>query len=111
MYLEGGLVHLEDLVRRDAQMDVRTASHGTARAMSVLRARQLAQRREGGWLLTSSGIEALRGRRSTQAEPGRERLELVYEIDWDEEERLDAWREILKQTEGLPALVAGGCRL
>jgi hypothetical protein len=87
-------------------MDVRTATHGTARAMSVLRARRLVQRREGSWLLTSSGIEALRGGRSAPAEPGRERPELVYEIDWDEEERLDEWRELVTQTEGMPAPVS-----
>src|SRR3712207_5867739 len=34
LYLEGELVHLEDLVLRDACMDVRAASHGTARAMA-----------------------------------------------------------------------------
>lgn len=106
LYLDGELVHLEDLVLRDAHMDVRTATHGTTRAMSVLRARRLAQRREGDWLLTSAGIEALRGGRPAPTELARERPELVYEIDWDEDERLDAWRAVVKQTEGMPALVA-----
>jgi hypothetical protein len=106
LYLEGELVHLEDLVLRDARMDVRAASHGTARAMAVLRARRLAERREAGWLLTGSGLDTLRGGRAAPAEPGRERPELVYEIDWDEDERLEAWREIVRQTDERPALVA-----
>src|SRR5688500_11703974 len=38
LYLDGELVHLEDLVLRDAHMDVRAPSHGTTRAMFVLRA-------------------------------------------------------------------------
>src|SRR3954468_6928773 len=37
LWLEGDLVHLEDLVLRDAGMDVRMAADGTNRAMSVLR--------------------------------------------------------------------------
>ena len=106
LYLDGELVHLEDLVLRDAHMDVRTATHATARAMSVLRARRLAQRREGAWLLTSAGIEALRGGRSVTSNPSRDKPELVYEIDWDEEERLEEWREVVTQTASLPALVA-----
>jgi len=106
LYLDGELVHLEDLVLRDAHMDVRTATHGTTRAMSVLRARRLAQRREGNWLLTASGIDALRGGRLGPGDASRDKPELVYEIDWDEEERLEEWREIVKQTEGLPALVS-----
>src|SRR4028119_960513 len=67
LYLDGELVHLEDLVLLDAHMDVRTATYGTARAMSVLRARRLAQRREGSRLLTPSGIERAREGRSGRA--------------------------------------------
>ncbi len=84
-------MYLEDLVLRDPHMAVRAASPYTARTMSVLRARRPAQRREASWLLSSSGIKALRGGRTSPGEPGRERPELVYEIGWDEEERLDEW--------------------
>ena len=105
IYLEGELVHLEDLVLRDAHMDVRTASHGAARIMAVLRARRLAAQREGRWLLTSSGIGTLSGGRSAPAKPRRERLGLVYEINWDAEERLDERRAVLTQTEEMPVLV------
>ena len=101
--LEGELVPLEDLVLRDAAMDVRTATHATTRALAVLRARRVAARRDGAWILSSAGIATLRGGRS---DPRRPRPELVYEVDWDEEARLAEWQALVRQTEGLPALVA-----
>ena len=52
------------------------------------------------------GHDMLRGGRSASAALGRERPELVYEIDWNEEERLDEWREVLTRTEKMPGLVA-----
>src|SRR3954468_22422786 len=107
--LEGDLVHLEDLVLRDAGMDVRMAADGTNRAMSVLRARRLVARRGGAWALSFSGLDALRRRRTGSDHPvtsPRERSDLVYDRDWDEEERLAEWQELVKGTDKLPALVA-----
>src|SRR3954470_12157144 len=120
LWLEGDLVHLEDLVLRDAGMDVRMAADGTNRAMSVLRARRLVARRGGAWALSSVGLDALRGRRTGSDHPvtsPRERSDLVYDRDWDEEERLAEWQDVVKKTDKLPALVAAAiafdawCRL
>ncbi len=92
---------------RDAHMDERTASHGTACAIAVLRARHLARRRDASELLSSSGIQKLRGGRSVPAELGRERPEPVHEINSDEEGRRGEWRKApVAQTEGSPDLVA-----
>src|SRR3954463_4310870 len=109
LWLQGALVHLEDLVLRDAGMDVRMAADGTNRAMTVLRARRLMARRGGAWALSFSGLDALRGRRTGSDHPvtsPRERSDLVYDRDWDEEERLAEWRDVVKATDKLPALVA-----
>jgi hypothetical protein len=48
---------------------------------------------------------------------GRERSDLVYDRDWDEEERLAEWQDVVKETDMLPTLVAAAiafdawCRL
>ena len=109
LWLEGDLVHLEDLVLRDAAMDVRTAMDATNRALSVLRARRLVGRRGGAWALSSGGLDTVRGRRAGSGDPvtpARERSELVYDRDWDDEERLAEWRDVLNGTDKLPTLVA-----
>src|SRR4051812_12891762 len=105
----GETVHLEDLVLRDAAMDVRIAVDGTNRAMSVLRARRLVARRGGAWALSAGGLDTVRGGRTgsgNSVPAARERSELVYDRNWDEEERLAEWRDVVKATDKLPALVA-----
>ena len=102
---------LEDLVLRDAAMDVRTAVDGTNRAMSVLRARRLVVRRGGAWRGRSppAGLDTVRGRRTgsgNSVPAARERSELVYDRDWDEEERLAEWQEMVNGTDKLPTLAA-----
>ncbi len=106
LYLDDALVHTEDLVLREAGMDVRAATHEATRAMAVLWARRLAHKREGRCLPTTAGTDALRAGRSSVADPHPNRPELVYKIAWAEDERLEEWRAILTETERLPALVA-----
>ena len=48
LWLEGELVHLEDLVLHDAHMDVRTPTHELTRAHAVLRARRQIFRQRAG---------------------------------------------------------------
>src|SRR3954451_16360133 len=101
-------------------MDVRMAADGTNRAMTVLRARRLVARRRGAWALSAGGLDALRRRRTGSDHPvtsPRERSDLVYDRDWDEEERLAEWQDVVKETDMLPTLVAAAiafdawCRL
>jgi hypothetical protein len=75
----------------------------------VLRARRLVARRGGAWALSAGGLDTVRGRRTGSGAPAvstRERSELVYDRDWDEEERLAEWQELVKGTDKLPTLVA-----
>ncbi len=107
LWLAGELVHLEDLVLREAAMDIRVATHALTCAAGVLHACHLAARRDPAWALSGEGINALRDRRITApAQDLHERPSLVYDLDWNEDEWLGAWKQVLEQGRGLPALVA-----
>lgn len=43
--------------------------------------------------------------------PPRERDQLLYDLDWDEGERLGAWRRVLHDSRGLPPLLAAALAL
>ncbi len=172
LWLEGELVHLDDLVLHDAGMDIRAPTHELTRAHAVLRARRRIAGAKPDWALSAGGLAGLRGRggqadqeagvgdrkgggdeafepedvdgEADQAEPFHitptderlvdvfaavdaaiaqadrtlagetndrrlkrpERDPLVYDLDWDEDERLDAWRAVVDQTRNLPPALA-----
>ncbi|MBJ7405186.1 MAG: DUF1612 and helix-turn-helix domain-containing protein [Bradyrhizobium sp.] len=170
LWLEGELVHLEDLVLHDAGMDIRAPTHELTRARAVLRARRRIDREKPDWALSPAGLAALRGLDGTsdmegaggeQEEGGAgdcdakdagdgleaalelaanddrlsealaavdaamaktdralasdspsqfryatDRDPLVYDIDWDEDDRLDAWRASLDEARSLPPTLA-----
>ncbi|WP_292271588.1 RHE_PE00001 family protein, partial [Mesorhizobium sp.] len=62
IWVEGELVHLEDLVLHDAHMDVRAPTHELTRAHAVLRARRQILARAPGWALGREGLRQLTGR-------------------------------------------------
>ncbi|SJM33617.1 RHE_PE00001 family protein [Mesorhizobium delmotii] len=62
LWLDGELVHTEDLVLHDARMDIRTPTHELTRAHAVLRARRRIFGQKPDWALSRVGILALRGR-------------------------------------------------
>ncbi|MCP2223582.1 MULTISPECIES: RHE_PE00001 family protein [Bradyrhizobium] len=167
LWLDGELVHLDDLVLHDAGMDVRAPTHELTRAHAVLRARRRIAEAKPDWALSPTGLASLRGRGEREQETGNrkegegssevdkdaereeislegplgvleadphlasafaavdaanarterrladktrfrpERDSLIYDPDWDEEERLDHWRAVVDQTRGLPPTLAG----
>ena len=171
LWLEGELVHLDDLVLHDARMDVRTPTHELTRAHAILRARRRIADAKPDWALSAAGLASLRGRggrvpqdaasdreeeddepivdaddddAADAAEPLRlapadermadvfaavdaaiaqadrtlageaamptrrapERDPLVYDLDWDQDERLAEWRDAVERTRALPPTLA-----
>jgi len=62
LWLEGELVHLEDLVLHDAGMDIRSPTHELTRAHAVLRTRRRIAAAKPDWALSVTGLASLRGR-------------------------------------------------
>src|SRR3954453_16819432 len=59
LWLQGELVHLEDLVLHDAAMDQRAPTHELTRAHAVLRSRRQIAAAEPGWAVSELGLAAL----------------------------------------------------
>ena len=73
LWLEGELVHIEDLVLHDAHMDIRAPTHELTRAHAVLRARRQIIARAPDWALGRDGLRHLTGRgTAAPADGGRE---------------------------------------
>ncbi len=174
LWIDGELVHLEDLVLHDSLRDIRTPTHELTIARDVLRTRRRIADHPPAWALSEEGLRGLRrpwaraslGDHGTVAadeavagvvdagagegpevdevdgeagddaldaelaaidallarsdaaikearkpgptsKPGRaaEKDPLVYDLDWDEDARLEEWRGVLRQSQDLPAVL------
>ncbi len=61
LWIDGELVHLEDLVLHDANHDIRTPTHELTIARDVLRTRRRIAAQPPNWALSPDGLRSLRG--------------------------------------------------
>lgn len=100
MWVDGELVHVEDLVLHDARRDARTPTHELTIAHSVLRSRRQIGSHPPEWALSAAGIARLRGEaRNADAAAGAAAPSPVLvpeqlEEDPASEEAIDEFAEI-----------------
>ena len=165
LWIDGELVHLEDLVLHDAGADIRAPTHELTIARDVLRTRRRIAAQPPGWALSAEGLRSLRGQGNVVADggptetiavegtvaaddeagngggqgtevsdpfaaelaaidavlsrseavlteatapsraAGRDKDPLVYDLDWDEDERLGEWRAVLRELDRFPPVL------
>jgi hypothetical protein len=160
LFVDGELVHVEDLVLHDAGMGIRAPTHAVTIAYDVLVSRRRIAAHPPGWAMSGEGFARLartagegaegsadagpataaagangsrqaaanadvdpldaelaamdavlarsRAVLSGEALPERKpvpRDPLLYDAEWDEDDRLAVWRSVLTESEGLPPVL------
>lgn len=165
LWVDGELVHMEDLVFHDAKMDTRTPTHELTIAHLVLRSRRDILQHPPGWALTQGGLARLRGREvgdvsavypPVTGEPHapddgellsdhdaafraeldtfdallkrsealmdqvktertrkhqQDRQAIVYDADWNEEQRIEDWQALITEVGTFPPVLAAAVLL
>lgn len=166
LWVDGELVHLEDLVLHDALRDIRAPTHELTIARDILKTRRRIAAHPPTWALSSPGLASLRGRpwagaslggdgegvpdgndqlggtgagvgevedpdsdglgdafaaidavlarseaaieeakKPARAKSAPEKDPFVYDLDWDQDERLAEWQAVLARAQDLPPVL------
>lgn len=109
LWVEGELVHLDDLLLRDAGMPVRLSSLELERAVEVVRGRRLIAQHGPAWAMTTEGRHILRNRVAAVSGNAVAALGLRGGAEDDPEREAGAfaaWRRVVRETETLPPILA-----
>ncbi|MBP2463934.1 hypothetical protein J3A65_004761 [Rhizobium sp. PvP014] len=80
LWIDGELVHLEDLVLHDAGADIRAPTHELTIARDVLKTRRRIAAQPAGWALSAEGLRSLRDEGHIVAD-GSASETIVVEVD------------------------------
>lgn len=166
LWVDGELVHLEDLILHDALRDIRAPTHELTIARDILKTRRRIAAHPSAWALSAQGLASLRGRawpaaslggdgegvsdgnvdvsdarvgveeaedpdndglgdafaaidavlarseaaieeakKPARAKSASEKDPFVYDLDWDEDERLEEWQAVLGRARDLPPVL------
>jgi hypothetical protein len=166
LWVDGELVHLEDLVLHDALRDIRAPTHELTIARDILKTRRRITAHPPGWALSAQGLASLRGqawpaassggdgeglpdgnvevsdtragggvaedpdtdglsdafaaidaalarseaaieeaKKPARAKTAPDKDPFVYDLDWDEDERLEEWQAVLGRARDLPPVL------
>ncbi len=166
LWVDGELVHLEDLVLHDALRDIRAPTHEVTIARDILKTRRRIAAHPPAWALSGPGLASLRGRpwagaslggdgegvpdanvqvssapgggqeaedsvvdglgdafaaidaalarsqaaiedakKPARAKTAPDKDPFVYDLDWDEDERLEEWQAVLGRARDLPPVL------
>lgn len=86
LWLDGELVHTEDLVLHDAHMDLRAPTHELTRAHEILRLRRQIFGNRPGWALGREGFATLCGRGAAPVPPKPQAQEASREVGDEDED-------------------------
>jgi hypothetical protein len=70
LWIDGELVHLEELALHDATRDIRTPTHELTISRDVLKTRRRIAAQPPGWALSPDGLRSLRGQGNIVADGG-----------------------------------------
>ncbi len=111
IWVEGGLVPLEDLVLMDANTPVKIPTQDLFRARAALLSRRSLARQKPADALSTESILALQERRVRLAQELESDALIDYDPTWNTEERLLEWLGVLTELDRLPAIPAAGMAL
>ncbi|WP_282611001.1 DUF1612 domain-containing protein [Pelagibius sp. Alg239-R121] len=107
LWVEGGLVPLEDLVLDDAHTNARLPNHELFQARSILLIRRRLARQKPDEVLTIENLLALQEGRDQLDTTRQDTQEmLLRDPFWDPEEALEEWLALLPQLAVFPSLPA-----